>query len=256
MTFSKLILISVVFTANAICADEDLNKKLDSFAGVACSPKETVYNTYNLSLRCIQNNIPGDFVECGVAAGAQIAAMGYACQKLDSNRKILLFDSFEGIPLAGPNDTQQPGVGYLGHNTNVKHIEDLLVSSRTVYPNHDVSDHSVEKVKNNMKRFGIQEHRLVYYKGWFQHVLPIVAPMMGNISLLRLDGDLYESTKVCLEYLYPKVSKGGYIIIDDYNLEGCKKAVDEYLKAHNIFPKMTLICSILGGLGPIYWQVE
>ena len=74
-----------------------------------------------------------------------------------------------------------------------------------------------------------------------------------SISILRLDGDLYESTKVCLEYLYPKVTKGGFVIIDDYeNLDGCRKAVHEYLEKHNLHPT---IKKVKDGKGPIYWQV-
>ena len=71
---------------------------------------------------------------------------------------------------------------------------------------------------------------------------------------MRLDGDLYESTKICLEYLYPKINKGGYIVIDDFgSLEGCRKAVLEYLEKHNLNPN---IIQIPGGLGPVYWQIE
>lgn len=207
----------------------------------------TLYNSYELAIECIKNNIPGDFVECGVAAGAQIAAMSYACDRLDSNRKIHLFDSFEGIPLAGIHDTQQPGIGEITHAVDKENSNALLISS-------GIAMHSLESVKRNMAIWEVNFDRLVFYKGWFQHTLPARAHEIKNISLLRLDGDLYESTKVCLEYLYPKVSKGGYVIIDDFgSLSGCKKAVLEYLDQHHIRAD---IIEISGGLGPIYWQVQ
>ena len=77
----------------------------------------------------------------------------------------------------------------------------------------------------------ISPHDVVIRKGWFQNTLPIAKNEIGPITLLRLDGDWYESTKVCLENLYDKVIPGGYIIIDDYgHHEGCKIAVDEFLK--------------------------
>lgn len=229
-------------------------ERLNTFARYAYSTRETLYNTYELSIDCIKNNIPGDFVECGVAGGAQVAAMGYALQMLRANIRVHLFDSFEGIPLAGPNDTVQPGVGPIKHSVKVEKLDNLLVSSNNIYPElGNASKYSIEQVKNHMNSFGIESNSLVYHKGWFQNTLPTDAAKISKISLLRLDGDLYESTKVCLEYLYPKISKGGYIIIDDYALSGCRKAVDEYLNKHKITPK---IISIHGGEGPVYWKIQ
>jgi hypothetical protein len=257
----KLIQRIILIAALLIHADTktdlptNIKDKLQEFAQCAYSTQETVYNTYTLAAECINNNIPGDFVECGVASGTQVAAMAYACQQLNNKNKIVhLFDSFEGIPLAGPNDDQQPGVGHITHNTQVDHINDLLISSNTVYPQlGNAAVCSIEGVKDRMRLWNIEAFRLMYHKGWFQHVLPTIEKFIRSICLLRLDGDLYESTKVCLEYLYPKVAKGGYVIIDDYALPGCKKAVHEYLEKHNLNP---VIVAIPGGLGPVYWRVE
>ena len=66
------------------------------------------------------------------------------------------------------------------------------------------------------------------YKGWFEDTVPAFADYCEDISILRLDGDLYNSTYVCLKYLYPKVIKGGLVIIDDWALPGCRSAVDDY----------------------------
>ncbi len=236
-------------------SDAVIKEKLHQFGSVAHSTRETLYATYNIACACIENKIPGDFVECGVAGGTQVAAMAYACQVFNVlDRRVHLFDSFEGVPLAGPNDDQQPGVGTIAHSIQVKDLSELLVSSNKVYPQlGQTAVYPLDTVKLHMNRWGIQPFRLIYHRGWFQNVLPKKSTIVGAISLLRLDGCLYESTKVCLEYLYPKVSKGGYVIIDDYALTGCKKAIHEYLDKHGLTPT---IIPIEGGLGPVYWRVE
>jgi len=221
-------------------------KRLDVFAQRAYSTLPTIYNTYELAAQAIKNGIPGDFVECGVAAGSQVAAMAFACQNLNIIKTIHLFDSFEGIPLASGNDTEQPGIGKIQHNTNVANLNELLISS-------NVTVCSLEQVQRNMREWEIDSKLLRYHKGWFQYTLPVVASEIKQISFLRLDGDLYESTKVCLEYLYPKVVPGGYVVIDDFALAGCRKAVLEYLTTHDL--KVDMI-EVVGGQGPIYWQVE
>jgi hypothetical protein len=104
-------------------------------------------------------------------------------------------------------------------------------------------------VKENLFHWHLPADLFVFHEGWFQDTIPKV--VMGPIALLRLDGDLYESTKVCLEGLYPKVSKGGWVIVDDYALTGCRKAVHEYLDRIGLSPK---IIPVEGGGGPVFWQ--
>jgi hypothetical protein len=71
-----------------------------------------------------------------------------------------------------------------------------------------------------------------YHAGWFQETVQRDAPDIGPIAVLRLDGDWYESTKICLEYLYPHVARHGVVVIDDYAFyEGCRRAVDEFLSS-------------------------
>jgi hypothetical protein len=170
-----------------------VKKQLNKYAELALCDLPTIYNTYELALKC--KDIEGDFVECGVFAGAQLAAM-----RLADPRTIHAFDSFEGIPAAGVED------GEAGK----------LIEFKSVCP--------LEQVKEYMEMWGIEG--IVYHKGWFEDTVP---KYEGKIALLRLDGDLYSSTKVCLEHLYPKLVKGGYLIIDDYALKGCRQAVDECL---------------------------
>jgi len=175
----------------------------------AYSNKETLQNSFDLALKC--KDLKGDFVECGVAAGSQVAAMHRAAP----NKKIWCFDSFEGIPLADPkHDTSQPGIGRIKHKE-----KDLLVSS-------GITSVSLKQVKHHLKEWQCNLNKFEFVEGWFEET--VEKSKVKSISLLRLDGDLYHSTRVCLEYLYPKLVKGGYLIIDDYALAGCYKAFHEY----------------------------
>lgn len=156
----------------------------------------------------------GVIVECGVAAGAQVIAMALG----SPDKTIHAFDSFEGIPLPSNKDDQMPGIKFLTKEEQAKLPEpgkQELKSSGAVAV-------SLESFMNNVKGLNVVPH-----KGWFENT---VMNFDEKICLLRLDGDLYNSTLVCLEHLYPKVVDGGVVIIDDYNLPGCKQAVKDYFK--------------------------
>ena len=208
------------------------------YSSGALSTFNTILYSYMIAEDAIKNNVAGDFVECGVFAGTQVAAMARAAMNhSQSNRKIHLFDSFEGIPKAGVKDDHT--------------ITDLIGKGDGELISTGVSVCSIEQVKSNMRSWRIDPSILVYHKGWFQNTVPDASKEIGSIAVLRLDGDLYESTKVCLEHLYSKVSKGGYVIIDDYALNGCKLAVNEFLESVGEKPNIT---AIIGGLGPVYFQ--
>ncbi len=196
---------------------------------------ETFEATYDICRAVLARDVPGDFVECGVYAGAQCAVMAIAL--LDHfyggemgedyvsswhdrknnfvvtaaiGRRVHLFDSFAGIPAPGKHDTE------LKANKGGE------------------SACSLEDVKANMKRWGIPDELLVYHPGLFKEVVPMSVagiaygiPTVANIAVLRLDGDLYESTAVCMRHLYPLVFRGGWVIVDDFNLHGCRLAVRE-----------------------------
>jgi hypothetical protein len=91
---------------------------------------------------------------------------------------------------------------------------------------------SLEQVKENFSKYGMLDDRVVFLKGWFKDTLP-TAPI-DRLSILRLDGDLYESTIQTLDALYGKVSPGGFVIIDDYGLGGCRKAVEDFRTQHEV----------------------
>lgn len=181
---------------------------LDLISTMSYSTRETVEMTYRLAGEA--RKVDGIFIECGVGAGAQLMSMALH----RSGKDIIGFDSFKGIPMAGPHDKTQPGIGKVDPTQHNR-----LVSS-------GITAHSMQNVLENFAQAGISCPTLRLVMGWFQDTLPKWQPV--PIALLRLDGDLYESTKVCLQYLYPHVSVGGVVIIDDYGLEGCKKAVHEY----------------------------
>ena len=206
----------------------DFFKRSELIGGCAYSTKETLLESYKLAEYCIKKDIKGDFIECGIGAGSQIAMFGLAIERFEAQRTVWAFDSYEGIPLASEEDEQQPCIGDFHHDTSDK--KKLLVSS-------GITVHSLENVKSNLSKWGIDYSNWKFVKGWFQHTLPEVSKNIEGIAILRLDGDLYESTKVCLEFLFNKLVPGGVLIVDDYALAGARKAVHEYIKDFSIFSK-------------------
>lgn len=217
---------------------------VNAVKGAALCRLPTLYNTMEMTERVVSSGIEGDLVECGVFAGAQVAVMALTLQHLGvHDRKVHLYDSFEGIPEAGPKDDQQPGIG------PKKHGDGRLVST-------GISVCSADKVRGYMRQWGVDESLLVYHVGWFQDTVPPWGSKSwndGKIALLRLDGDLYESTEVCLKYLYPALQTGGVMIVDDYALPGCRKAVDEYFDKRGDELKVNLV---EGGGGPVWVTKE
>lgn len=181
------------------------------------SSEEVLQFTYDTTYNLIKAGIKGDLVECGVAAGSQIGAMQEALIDLKEDRIIWGFDSFEGIPYATDDDDSQPEIGEID-KTKLGLLETTGVSS-----------HSIGNVLSNFKLWKLPTDNLKLVKGWFQDTVKPTSKQIKKIALLRLDGDLYESTKIPLQYLLSKVSKGGVVIIDDWQLGGCRKAVLEFI---------------------------
>lgn len=199
--------------------------------------RHSAYSTVNglkhgyLCSRWISSKgIQGTIVECGVANGAQVGMMARAMRDSGQIRDFHLFDSFDGIPLAGPKDAEQPGIGKPQHDVNAPLCERLKSSG--------ISIGKLENVRRNVEMW-CPGQRYHFHKGWFQDTLPALKDF-PPIALLRLDGDLYESTMVCLQHLEPLVVPGGLIVIDDYGLPGCASAVHEYRDAHGITSELTV----------------
>jgi len=153
---------------------------------------------------------PGCVVECGVWRGGMSAGIA---EVLGADRQYFLFDSFEGLPPAREN---LDGASAVAWQSNTE--------SPTYYNNCTAAE---EEAAAAMKLSGATSFSLV--KGWFNETLPGFAPPC-EIAVLRLDGDWYDSTRVCLENLYPHVAPGGIIIVDDYYIwDGCARAVNEFV---------------------------
>jgi predicted O-methyltransferase YrrM len=165
----------------------------------------------------IARGIAGDVVECGTAHGGSAALMGLALARAKAARTLWAFDTFEGIPPATEADP------------------DFAIAR--LYTG-DFRGEQAE-VEALLARLGVLERtRLV--KGLFQETVP--AAPVGAIAVLHLDGDWYESVKVCLDHLYDRVSPGGVIQIDDYgHWEGARKAVDEFLARRRLTPRLRWI---------------
>lgn len=213
-----------------------------NIAGSAYSTVETLNNSYDLGYQVGAYMVEGDIVECGIAAGANFAMMMKGCIKAEGHTKRMFwgYDSFQGIQLAGKKDKEQAGIGAITHDVNVPESELLKSSGITV--------HEQPSVMANIERWfpeGLPNYRLV--KGWVQNTIPIEAP--EKISILRLDMDVYSPTIFALRALYDRISVGGYIIIDDWALEGVRTACIEFWEEIGIKPVMKDVVNST----PKYW---
>ena len=164
--------------------------------------------------KVIMDDIPGDLMETGVwKGGATIFMRGLLQAYGIKNRNVWVADSFEGLPRPdSDNYPQDEGIDLFQFN-------ELAVS--------------LEEVRDNFDRYGLLDKHVKFIKGWFKDSLP-AAPVQ-QLAVLRLDGDLYESTINALDSLYPKLNPGGFLIVDDYGaVEACRQAVHDYRSRHGI----------------------
>jgi O-methyltransferase len=162
----------------------------------------------NLELCNAYRDVEGDFVECGTWRGGMCAAIA---EVLGPERKVHLFDSFEGLPQAQGIDGPA-ALEWQQNKNGTYYYDNCCAEERFV--------HEAMRLANRSK--------YAVYKGWFDQTL---STYPGNpIAILRLDGDWYKSILVCLEHLFPHVVPGGLIILDDYKAwDGCARAVHDYL---------------------------
>ena len=179
----------------------------------------------------IGNNIPGDFIETGVwRGGASIMMRAILHTYGIEDRRVFVADSFEGLP--PPNAEKYPADAGSNFHT---------------YPQLAIS---LEDVQQNFSTYGLLDAQTVFIKGWFKDTLPALPT--NSLALMRLDGDMYESTMDALVHLYDKLSVGGYVIIDDYHVVApCKQAVEDFCIAKNITPTIQEI----DGVG-VYWKKQ
>jgi len=171
----------------------------------------------------IRWQIPGDMVECGVAAGGSCMVMALnMLTQGQSDRTIWLYDTFEGMPEPGAHDLGRYGTSAMG--TYKKRLRDGKSTWINV---------PLETVRHNMALTKYPEDKIRYVQGKVEETLRADAP--DRVSLMRCDTDWYESTKAELEVLWPRLSPGGVVLFDDYyRWQGCRKAADDYFRDNNI----------------------
>jgi hypothetical protein len=185
-------------------------------------------NLRSLVESVLGNDVSGDLIETGVWRGGACIYMRAILKAYNvTDRRVWVADSFEGLP---PPDPAYPA----DEGDKFHTYSDLAVS--------------IEEVRSNFEKYHLLDEQVVFLKGWFKDTLP-TAPI-ERLAILRLDGDMYESTIVPLNCLYEKLSIGGYVIVDDYHVvDGCRQAITDFFRERGISPPLEEI----DGIG-VYWK--
>jgi len=183
--------------------------------------------------KVIMNNVPGDLIETGIwKGGLPVLMRGILKAYGITDRVVWAADSFEGLPKPDPEKNLEDAIWF--------HLFGPL----------DRLEIPLEYAEGVFRKYNLLDNQVKFIKGWFSDTLPH-API-EKLAVMRLDGDWYESTSISLNALYPKLSQGGFVIIDDYGLPlGCRRAVDEYRAAHNINEPIQWVNHQV-----IFWQKE
>jgi hypothetical protein len=186
--------------------------------------RERIYALIQAVRYVVQHNIPGDIVECGVWRGGSMMAVAKTLVSLNHfDRELYLFDTFEGM--SKPTEVD---VYYDGRKASDRFKQAAINDTSS-----DWSYIPLEEVKRALYSTGYDHKKIHFVKGMVEETIPNNAP--DTISILRLDTDWYESTKHELTHLFPRLSRKGIIIIDDYgHWEGARKATDEYILQNNL----------------------
>jgi O-methyltransferase len=176
----------------------------------------------------LERSVPGDLIETGVwRGGTTIFMRGVLEAHGVRDRKVWVADSFEGLPR--PDAERYPADGGA-----LWHMADRLAIS-------------LEEVKGNFERYGLLDDQVRFLKGWFKDTLHTVEDPQW--AVIRLDGDMYGSTMEALTALYPNLMPGGYVIVDDYKIDVCRRAVDDYRRSNAIEDPIAQI-----DWTGVYWQ--
>jgi O-methyltransferase len=189
-------------------------------------------NLRELCEAVISEGVPGDFIETGVWRGGACIMMRAILKAYgDTTRTIWVADSFEGLP--------KPDAGKYAADEGDRHHT------------HPELAISMEQVQDNFRAYGLLDSQVRFLKGWFRDTLP--AAPIEKLAILRLDGDMYESTMDGFVNLYHKVSPGGYVIVDDYYaVPACKTATQDFLDARGLADQVEI--KEIDGMG-VYWQI-
>ncbi len=164
--------------------------------------------------RVLADGVPGDLVEAGTWRGGSAMMMrGVLSAHGDSRRRVYVADTFAGLP--APDATRYPQ----DRGTRLHREPRLAVS--------------LDEVRGGFERLGLLDERVVFLEGLFADTLPAVADRTW--AVIRLDGDLFESTTDALTHLWPGLAVGGFVIVDDYGaVAGCRRAVDDFRAQHGV----------------------
>lgn len=196
--------------------DETTIKIYEQVSPFTLTNIERVFALKNAVEYIIKNDIPGDIVECGVWRGGSMMAAALTLLNLGAKRRLYLFDTFAGM--TAPTSVDRDLFG----KSATESSEGFGDRSKDVPP--------LWEVKANLRSTGYDENLITYVQGPVEETLPANAP--ATIAILRLDTDWYESTRHEMQHLYPRLSGGGALIIDDYGYyEGARLAVDEFIAA-------------------------
>jgi O-methyltransferase len=175
----------------------------------------------------LRNGVPGDLIETGVwRGGASIFMKAVLRAHGADGRVVWLCDSFEGLPAPDPRFPADSGATW--HSFDVLGVD-------------------IDEVKANFERYGLLDDDVRFVKGWFRDTLPKLHDQRW--ALIRLDADMYESTTDALTHLYPNLSPGGFLVVDDYNVDACRQAVHDYRDAHSVTEPMQRI-----DWAGVYWR--
>jgi hypothetical protein len=184
----------------------------------------------------IDRSVPGDVIETGVWRGGATIFMRGIFKALDvRDRNVWVADSFEGLPASDAEKFPLEAKAHAGPFMT-KVCNHLAVS--------------IDEVKRNFDAYSLLDDQVKFLKGWFSDTLPR-API-ERLAVMRLDGDLYDSTRDALVGLYDRLSPGGYVIIDDYGEDSwtyCRRAVDEFRAQRGITNPLLKVDSRC-----YYWQ--
>jgi len=186
-------------------------------------------NLRQLSTQVLKNGVPGDFIETGIWRGGACIMMRAVMKAYSAaDRVVWCADSFEGLPPPDPSRFPQDA-----GDTHHSHAP-LRISP--------------QEVEENFRKYDLLDGQVRFLKGWFKDTLPS-API-ERLAILRLDGDMYQSTIEAITALYDKVSPGGYIIVDDYGaVAGCRQAISDFCSSRGIVPALQQV-----DWTAVYWQ--
>ncbi len=218
------VLRKVPFDPRARAEGRDWPARAESMIGL-----KRLDNVQHCVTDVLRRGVPGDLIETGAWRGGATILMRAVLEAYgDADRRVWVADSFQGLPK--PDPERWPA------ETGDEH----WTRERLTVP--------LEEARANFARYGLLDERVRFLAGWFKDTLP--AAPVERLAVLRLDGDMYGSTMEALCALYPRLSPGGYVIVDDYGaVPQCKEAVTDFRAAHAIADPVEWV-----DWTGVYWQ--